>query len=427
MLTKELISEKSELKITLEYNSEKWTQAINKAKEQLMKEVKLPGFRKGKVPKNKAEKLISPSKYLQLALEKSEKEIIDEMRNSIEEKDDVVGNSQSFEIIEVDDTKLKITGIFPTFPKFELPNYKKLDAKYELIEISEKDVNEAIDKLLKDRGSLKEVDGPIQEGDLVTFDFEGKLNGEEFDGGTATDFDLLIGSKQFIPGFEEGMIGLKKDETKDLNVTFPEKYHSPKLAGQNVVFKVKVNKIQSRDKLELNDEFVKDLKIENVNNVSELQVYYKDLLVRENEEKTLSSFKVNAFHEIMDKSNIIVSNVLVKDEIERIFRTFEKNIKQQGFTLKEFYKITGSNRETLDKQYEADAIHNLKESFIFIALSKAENLEATEDDYKEEYDKLAKFYKLPLKDLENIVSKAQLQIPIINKKVIKILAKYNSK
>ncbi|VEU59781.1 trigger factor [Mesomycoplasma neurolyticum] len=427
MIKKDLLKDSAELKITLEVEKEKWQKALENAKNDLIKNVKIPGFRKGKVPKEKALKLIDPEQILSKAIQKIEKEIIPMMNDQITEKDDVVGNARSFEIQEITLEKLVISGLYPIYPKFELPKYRELKTKYELKQTTDADVEEAINKLLVSKGKMVEYDGPIKESDHAVFDFKGTLDGEEFDGGSAEDFELVIGSKQFVPGFEDGMIGLKKGDKKQLKITFPKEYHSPKLANKEAIFDVEIKKIKTHEKVELNDKFIKELNLDNVSNIEELKKYYKNLLSEENAEKSLVDFQKASFAEIISKVEIPVSKILIEQEVKRLVQTFEKHIKQQGFDLKEFFKITGSTQSKIEEQYREEAIKNLKESFVYIALARSEVIEATLEDYEQEYQKLAKFYKTTADELKNLVTKQQLQIPIINRKVIKRLAEYNSK
>ena len=315
---KKLKGSKVELQFAVE--SEKFDKAIDKAFEKKKETVEVPGFRKGK---------ISKTMYLsRFGVESLYADALDIVMNDeyvnyiIENKLDVCAQPQ----VDVDWTTVKqgetvkFTLTVAVYPEVTLGEYKGIEVKKEAVKVGAKDVNEFIDRILKQHASLESVEGQaLEKGNTAIFDFEGSVNGVKFEGGTATNYTLEIGSGQFIPGFEDQMVGMNIEETKDVVVTFPENYQAKDLAGKEAVFKVTVHEIKKKVLPELTDEFVsEELELENVKTVKDYKEYVKDVITKEKTEASDNKYADDIITKVVKNAKMDLPSELVDEEVEKI-------------------------------------------------------------------------------------------------------------
>ncbi|MGY6171808.1 trigger factor [Candidatus Mycoplasma pogonae] len=424
-LRREVDKKTSELKVYVEVDSNVWKEQQAKTKKTLLKNVVVPGFRKGKAPAAQAEARVSQAEVLEKAVNKLLPEVAEAAAKEVT-KDDIVLDQPSYTINKITADELELVVIYPVFPEIDLKGYKDTGIKFEEPTVTEEDVKEQTAKMLKQHAVQVSVDGPVKMYNTIIFDFEGFIDGQPFEGGTAEDFELKIGSGHFIPGFEDALIGKEKGFEGEINVTFPENYHMKDYAGKPAIFKVKIKDIKDYDLPELNDEFITSLSIPNVKTLAELNTYLKDLTERERTEAEREKFRQKLFENIMKETELVFPKSLLLKEMQKVNTTFEGSLKEQGFSRKEYLELTGLSEDQIAEQVEMEAVKNLKTSLIFADVAKKENLEATEEDYKEEYTKLAKIYNIPkVEDLEAMLPKQNLQIPILNRKVVDKLIELN--
>ncbi|CAT04728.1 Trigger factor [Mesomycoplasma conjunctivae] len=426
MIKRELLKDTAELKISISAPSDRWESVLNKAEKKLISKVQIKGFRKGKVPVDKARAFIDPAKLLELAIQYIIPELETESRTNIMDDDQVI-DGPVYNIAKVSKDELEIEFLYPVYPEIKLPDYKKLKTKYQVDPVSKEDVQAQIDKLLQTRGTYSDVDGPIEKNDVINFDFKGFIENEAFEGGEASDFDLKIGSGQFIPGFEEQLIGLKKEEEKDIIVTFPKEYHVPAFANKEATFKVKINKIKRNTPAELSNKFVEDLKIPNVTTISQLEDYLEDLTKRENVEKSRVEFSRAAIEELGSQVSLPISTKLLGNEMQRLSDTFKQTLKTQGFTLEEYLRVTKFTTQDIDDQVKTEATKLLKNAFIYAEIAKQEALVPTDEEINQYLENLSKLSGRSIEDLKTHVSLKDLHIEITNRKVLDKLIEYNSK
>ena len=274
---KKIENSKVELQCTLD--GEKWADAQKAAFKKLAAKVEVKGFRKGQAPKNLVEKYVPHQEVLLDAAENLAQEAL---TDAIKEHDVELIDRPQLKLDEINDDKCVMTFECTVTPDVELGDYKKIEYKVEEVTVEDKEVDDDIARLLDRKADLElKEDGAVEDGDTAVIDFEGFLNGEAFDGGKGDNYDLVIGSHTFIPGFEDQLVGMKSEETKDINVTFPEDYQAENLKGKEVTFKVTVHEIKKKVLPVLDDEFVKDQKITDVNTVDELKAYTKDELLKQ--------------------------------------------------------------------------------------------------------------------------------------------------
>ncbi|MBN3534455.1 trigger factor [Mycoplasma procyoni] len=423
MAKREILKNTSELKITIEADKIEWKKAQTKSREKNIKELKIPGFRKGHVPQAKVESYLNQGRILEDAFNLIAPKLEEEAQKQIMETDQILGRPKA-EIVKLNKDELSIAFLYPVYPSIEIANYRQFKIPYKVAKVSKEDIKAQVDKLLVQNAMLVETK-VIKKDDIVTFDFKGFIDGKPFEGGEAEDFELKIGSGNFIPGFEDAMIGFKKGEEKEINVKFPKDYHAKEYAGKPAVFKIKVKNIKKYDKPELTDEFVASLNIPNAKTVKELEAKFEEISARENEEKAKAEFKKAAFEEILKTTEIPLAAQIVQSETDRLFKQFEANLKQQGFTVKEYKNLLKIDDAQIKKELEVEAIKNLKDAFIFAEVARLEKILANEDDYEQEYEKIAKVYGTTKEAAQQVISKAQLQIPITNRKVIDRLIQYS--
>lgn len=424
MTKREILKDQSELKISVSIEGQDWKDAQAKAKKDLLKNLSIPGFRKGKVPAAKAEALINKAEVLRkacnLVLDKVEKLTTEQIM-----EDDKVLDGPSYVIDSVDEKSLEISAFYPVYPTIKIADYKKLKTKIDEVKVSKKDVDSQIDRILETNSLVVDAKGPVKSGNVVIFDFKGFIDDKPFDGGEAEDFELKIGSGNFIPGFEDALIGFKKGEKKDIFVKFPENYHAKEYAGKDARFAINLKEIKTFDKPKLDDSFVADLKIPNVNTVKELEKHLENLTLQEKEEQAKVKFQKEAFAEILKTTEVPVARKLIENETTRLLKQFESNLKQQGFNKKEYLELTKLTEEDLKSELSKEAVHNLKNAFVYAEISRLENIIAREEDYAQEYEKLAKLYGMDVESIKGVISPAQLQIPITNQKVIARLIEFS--
>ena len=378
--------------ITIKVDGKEWTDAIDKAFVKANKKAKIDGFRPGKAPKD-----VFIKKYgeTNLWLDAADLVLQDAYKKMLDENKDV-------EIVAQPEIALKsITGEYVEFnftltlrPEVKLGKYKKLGVKKEDIKVSEEEITNALNELRNRYAEMETKDGKVENGDTAVIDFEGFKDGVAFQGGKGENYSLEIGSNTFIPGFEEQIVGMKKNEEKDINVTFPEEYHSEELKGQPVVFKVKVNEIKTKVLPEMDKDFFEDLAMEGVDSEKSL---------REELEKNIKAHKEHHaeehyIDEIMDKAienmEVEVPDAMTKDELERMVRQYEENLKMQGITLEQFYQFTNSDEAALKEQMTDEANKRIKSRFLLEEIKKAENIETTEEEAKKEAKEMAEKYQM---------------------------------
>ena len=423
-MAKELKKETSELLITVSADKNMWKTQQEESFKKLSSKLQVKGFRKGKVPADIAKKNISQSDIFAEAMKKALENLSKEAYKEI--KDEMVLDAPTYKVIKLTDAVLEIQFIYPIYPDFKLPDYKKLGIKYESKKPTAKDIENDINRLREQNALVvKKEKQVITKGDIAKFDFEGSVDGKAFDGGSAKGYELAIGSGQFIPGFEDQMIGLKAGDTKDIKVTFPKDYNSDNLKGKDAIFNVKLHEVKERQVPELNDDFVKESGIKNVKNVEELKTYFKNLKTEELRMFSRNQFVKEAFAKIKQAVSIPIPSQLIAKEMQASAKQFAQQIAQQGMDMKKYLELTGMKEEQLMSQYKMQAETKLRDSLILAEIAKLEKISLTDVDYENEYKRLAKVYGQTEDAIRGMITKEQMQIPMTNDRVIDLLIKAN--
>ncbi|PAF54737.1 trigger factor [Mycoplasmopsis agassizii] len=432
IMTKRTIDkENSEIVIEVSVPSAEWKSAQEKAFNELLKTVKIDGFRPGsKSPafREQASRRISSqvkwekainekflNKYLQIANEK------------IDPSKDTILDSPNYTISKISDEQLEIKFLYPIYPEMEKFNYTGLKLKLGHLTPDKKDLEEAMQEFTRRHAKWDSTTEKANEGDEMVFDFVGSIDGVEFDGGSAEDHSLKIGGKTFIPGFEEQLVGLKTGDKKDIKVSFPTDYYVSEYAGKEAVFAINVKDVKKPGTVELNKEFFDKISLKDVTDEKSLKEYLKKNLESEIADKAIEKFRAEAFKEIKKGSEILYPRALVLREMSAINKRFEDTLKQQGLTRAEYLEYLKSSEEKLTEQIRDEAKNSLTDQLIYVEISRREKINAEQKDYDAHYKKLAATYKMSLETVTGALTKEQLQATIVNSLVADKLIELNDK
>ena len=383
-------------KIVKEYNGEIWTKAITSAYDKIKKDVTVDGFRKGMVPfemfvsKNGVEPLYNDA--IDILLTTEYKKVLEEVKET-----PVVQPSINIENISKDAISIEYT--FISSPEVKLGEYKNLGIKKENAKVTAKEVKEEIEKLQTKYAEIKVKEtGKVENGNTVVIDFEGFLDGKPFEGGKGENYPLEIGSNTFIPGFEEGLIGMSTGEEKDLNLTFPENY-TEELKGKAVTFKVKVNIIKEKVLPEINEDFFKDLGYDDVKTKEELETKIKEQIKSRKEAEIENKYIEECLNAATAKMEVEINPEIIDDEIHRMIDQMSEQLRMNGLTLEQYMQFTGMTHEDLHKQYEEMATKRVKERFLLENVAKIEKIEVTDKDAEAKAEEMAKNYGMTKEEL----------------------------
>lgn len=383
-------------KIVKEYNGEVWTKAIGSAYDKIKKDVTVDGFRKGMVPfemfvsKNGVEPLYNDA--IDILLTTEYKKVFDEVK-------EIPVVQPSIDIKNISKDAISIEYTFISSPEVKLGAYKNLGIKKETAKVTAKEVKEEIEKLQAKYAEIQVKEtGKVENGNTVVIDFEGFLNGKPFEGGKAENYPLEIGSHTFIPGFEEGLIGMSTGEEKDLNLTFPENY-TEELKGKDVTFKVKVNIIKEKVLPEINEDFFKDLGYDDVKTKEELEAKIKEQIKTRKETDIENKYIDKCLEAATSNMKVEINPEIIDDEIHRMIDQMSEQLKMNGITLEQYMQFTGMTHEDLHKQYEEMATKRVKERFLLENVAKVEKIEVSDKDAEAKALEMAKNYGMTKEDL----------------------------
>ncbi|RNA70246.1 trigger factor [Alteribacter keqinensis] len=387
--------------LTIEVDKERVNTALDEAFKKVVKKVNVPGFRKGKVPRSMFEQRFGVEALYQDALDillpQAYGEAVEE--TGIEPVDRPEIDIENMEKGE----NLVFKATVTVKPEVKLGDYKGLEVEEESAEVTDEDVDSEIKQLQEKNADLVAIeDGEVQEGDTVVMDFEGFVDGEAFEGGKAENYSLEIGSGQFIPGFEDQLTGTKTGEEKEVNVEFPEDYHSEELAGKPAVFKVTLHDIKRKELPELDDEFAKDVD-EEVDSLEDLKGKLKENLQKSREQEADLKKKDSLVERATENAEIDVPKAMVETETDRMLQEFGQRLQGQGMTLDMYYQFSGTDEEGMKAQFMDDAEKRVRMNLTLEAIAEAENVEASDEDVEAELDKMAETYQRSKDELKQIL------------------------
>ncbi len=396
---KKIENAKAELVCTLE--GEDWEKAKKTAFRKLASKVEIKGFRKGQAPKNLVNKYINNQEVLLDAAESLAQKTLDE---AIKEHRLTLIDRPELKVDEMQDDKCVLTFTCPVLPDVKLGDYKKLKYKVEKVKVEDKEINDEVAKSLDRKADLElKEEGEVEDGDTVVIDFEGFIDDVPFDGGKADNHELVIGSNTFIPGFEDQLVGMKTEEEKDIMVDFPEDYHAEELKGKPARFHVTVHEIKKKVLPEYNDEFVKELKIDDVETVEAYESYIRKNIEQRKQDQATQDAENKLIDDLAGIVEVDIPEVMVESELQSMVQNYETRLMQQGISLSQFLQLTGQTVDGLKDSMREDAIKRVKINLGLAEIVKQENVEVTADDVSAEYDRMAELYGLTSEELHKYV------------------------
>jgi trigger factor len=388
-------------KLTVEVDAETFNKALDQAFKKVQKQLNVPGFRKGRVPRQIFEQrfgveslyqdaldIVLPDAYSN-AIDETGIEPVDQPEIDIEQ----IGKGQS--LIFTADVTVK--------PEVKLGEYKGLEVPKVNTEVTDEDVEAELKELQKRHAELVvKEDEPAEQGDTVVIDFEGFVDGEAFEGGKAENHSLEIGSDSFIPGFEEQLVGVKAGDEKEVQVTFPEEYHAEELAGKPAVFKVKVHEIKQLVLPELDDDFAVDVDDE-VETLDALKEKIENRLKDEKEHTAKHEVENAVIEKAAENAEIDIPEVMIDNEVERMVKEFDQRLQQQGLNLELYSQFSGQDIDSLKETMREDAEKRVRVNLTLEAIVKAENIDVTEEEVEKELQNMAEMYNMPVDQIQQIL------------------------
>lgn len=413
--------ETNRYELHIEVSAQDFEKAVDRVFKKNAKKISIPGFRKGKAPRAFIEKYYGENVFYEDAVNEIYPEAMEE---AIEAAGlEVINDKIDLDVIRLGKDGFEFKAVVTVKPEVEIEGYKGIEVEFKPVEVTEEDIDKEIDRVRERNSRLVTVeDRSAQEGDTVIFDFKGFVDGEAFAGGEAENYSLKLGSGEFIPGFEEQMVGHNTGEEFDVNVTFPEVYQEESLAGKPAVFKIKLHEIKTRELPELDDEFVKD-----VSEFDTLAEYKEDL------KKQLFDLKkreadMAADDEMIDKTIALmkaeIPAAMFENKLEEMLNEFGHKLQSQGLSLDSYKKYTGMTDDAFKEHFRPQAERQVKLRLAIDKIAEIENLAPTPDELEEKYKELAEHYKLEVNQIKQFVDAKGLAKDIAAEKAVDFLREH---
>ena len=387
-------------KVCLEIQVEKpeFDDAMEKAYLKNKSKIAIPGFRKGKAPRAMIERMYGSGVFTEdainiaypVAYEAAVKE------SGIEPVD-----YPEVELVDINDDGFVMKTTVTVKPEVKLGKYKGVEAEKPPVSVTKKDVDAEINFMREKGARLVTVERAAKDGDTVVIDYEGFKDGVAFDGGKGENHSLKLGSNQFIPGFEAQLVGKSAGEECEVNVTFPEQYHSEDLAGKDATFKVKVHEVKETELPELDDEFAKD--VSEFETLEDLKKDIKKKLTDTREKMANDAFEAAVMNVVVSKMKVEVPEVMVESQLDNICNDFAQRLQMQGITLDKYLEMMQSNMDDFRANFRDQALEQVKSRLALEAIAKAEKIEPTDEDVEAEYTKLAEQYNMPVEKVRSFL------------------------
>ncbi|AMB90600.1 trigger factor [Bacillus altitudinis MN12] len=391
--------------LTVEVDAETFNKALDDAFKKVVKQVSIPGFRKGKVPRGLFEQRFGVESLYQDALDIL---LPVEYPKAIDEAGIEPVDRPEIDVEKIEKGEsLIFTAKVTVKPEVKLGDYKGLNVEKDDTSVSDEDVQEELKAMQNRQAELVvKEEGAIENGDTVVLDFEGFVDGEAFEGGKAENYSLEVGSGSFIPGFEEQLVGLEAGAEKDVEVTFPEEYHAEDLAGKPAVFKVKIHEIKAKELPALDDEFAKDVD-EEVETIAELTEKTKKRLEEAKENEAEGKLREELVAKASENAEVDVPQAMVDTELDRMMKEFEQRLQMQGMNLELYFQFSGQDEDALKEQMKEDAAKRVKSNLTLEAIAAAEDLQVSDEEVEEELSKMAEAYNMPVENIKQAIGSTE--------------------
>ncbi|MEH7388979.1 trigger factor [Bacillus sp. JJ1503] len=406
--------------LTIEVDAEKVNEGLDAAFKKVVKQINVPGFRKGKMPRGMFEKRFGVESLYQDAVDFL---LPEAYAGAIEETGIEPVDRPEIDVEQIEKGKsLIFTAKVTLKPEVKLGEYKGLEVEKFDTEVTEEDVNNELKSMQERQAELVvREEGKAETGDTVVMDFEGFVDGEAFEGGKAENYSLELGSGQFIPGFEDQLVGTAAGESKDVEVSFPEEYHAAELAGKPAVFKVTVHEIKTKELPALDDEFAKDAD-EEVESLDALKEKVKTRLVDSKKHEAEHFVQDTVVEKATKNAEIDLPSVMVDTEIDRMMNEFEQRLQMQGMNLDLYFQFSGQDKDALSAQMKEEAENRVRVNLTLEAIAKAENIEVTDEEVTAELSKMAEMYNMSVESIEKALGSLEsLKTDLQIKKAVEFL------
>ena len=408
--------EKNMVTITVEVGQDEFAPAIEKAYKKQVKQMKVPGFRPGHAPRkviegmygveiffDEAMNIAFPGAY-QMALAEAKLQPVDH---------------PSVEVTDVSADGFTFKATFPNYPEVKLGAYKGLSAVKPSVAVSDEDVDKRLEQMRERNARLVSVEREARNGDTAVIDFEGKKDGVPFEGGKSENYPLELGSGSFIPGFEEQIVGMKAGDEKDINVTFPENYQAEDLAGQEVVFSIKLHEVKEKELPELDDEFAKD--VSEFDTLDELKADLRKKEETSKENTAKQTFENNLMTQVVENMECDIPDAMIENQARRVVDDYKMQVQSQGMSFAEYLKMTGVKEADLIESAKEPALRQIRNSLALEAIMQEENIEISQEEIDAEYQKMADEYSIQLEEIKKYLQIPDLEEQLKREKALKVV------
>ena len=398
--------EKNMAKLTVEVPAENVEKAIQGAYNKMKKSINIPGFRKGKAPRQLIEKMYGKKVFYNDAIDAM---LPSAYSDAVEECGEEIVSHPQIDVVQIESGKpFVFTATVAVKPAVELGEYKGIQVEKAPIEVKDEEIEAQITKEREANSRTVTVDDrAVAQGDIVTLDFEGFVDGVAFEGGKGENYDLTIGSNTFIPGFEDQLVGAEIGKELDVNVTFPEEYGAKELAGKAAVFKCKVNGIKVKELPAVDDEFAQE--VSEFDTLDEYKADIKAKLLKEKEDEAARAKEDAVIGKIIEGAKMEIPDAMVEYQTRQMLDEFAQRIQSQGISLDQYFQFTGLTEEKYMEEMKPRALQNIQSRLVLEAVAQAENLVAEEADIEEEIKKMADMYKMEADKIKELLGERQME------------------
>ncbi len=392
--------EKNMAKLTIEAGADELEKAIEKAYQKQKNKISIPGFRKGKVPRQMVEKMYGKEVFYEDAANEL---IPDAYDKALDECEEDIVSSPKIEVVQIEAGKPFIfTATVALKPEVKLGKYKGVKVDKIDTEVTDEEVDAQINKERENNARTIVVeDRPVKDGDMTKLDFEGFVDGEAFEGGKGEDYPLTIGSGAFIPGFEEQLVGAEIGKEVEVKVTFPEDYQAENLQGKEAVFQCTVKEIKEKELPELDDEFASE--VSEFETMAEYREDVKKNLAEKKEKDAKNAKEEAAIKAVVEASEMEIPDAMLESQQKQMVDEFAQRITMQGLSMEQYFQFTGTNYQKMVEQVKPQALERIKSRLVLEAVVKAENIEVTEEDYEKELETMAEVYQMEIAKVKDLM------------------------
>ena len=407
--------EKSMVALTVEVGAADFEAAVEKAYRKQRGSIRMPGFRPGKAPRKMIERMYGEAIFYEEAVNAA---LPDAYGAAVKEKElQVVGYPQ-VELLEVGKEGFSFKATVAVYPQVTLGQYKGIEAPKAEVKVLAADVNARLKEMADRNSRMVSVERKVKKGDVANIDFEGFMDGVPFDGGKSDSFDLEIGSGQFVPGFEDQIIGMEIGEEKDLDITFPEDYHAD-LAGKSVVFHVKVNAVKVKETPALDDEFAKD--VSEFDTLAELKKDVKAKLTEEREEAGRRAFEDVVMNKVAEGIQADIPDAMVEEQAHRFVENLKMQVQSQGIPFEQYMQMTNMDEEKLLEEAMGPAVGQVRMDLAVTAIVKEENIEVSDEEVEAEIAKMAEQYGMDVERVKQFVNPELIKEEVSRRKAVSLV------